>query len=231
MVQKYDLPKDEFDFNSVEFGTAPEKKTEQKPTNETEEKAVETEAPQENETIVEAVEPQAEKKKKGGRKSTTHDVKGKVDFVNRDKAIHEPLIAYITFSSADKKLIRELAVRQFLLAYDMTEDYAAKILCFVYDNVTEIEKRKVYLLGGQVIADSLGLSYPTVQKIVQRLHKKNIVIKETFIKNAYHLSEEAITFFESISNNKQVLLTFKEIEEEQLEAINKDGSVNEDMIK
>ena len=168
-------------------------------------------------------------KKKGGRKSTTHDVKGKVDFVNRDKAIHEPLIAYITFSSADKKLIRELAVRQFLLAYDMTEDYAAKILCFVYDNVTEIEKRKAYLLGGQVIADSLSLSYPTVQKIVQRLHKKNIVIKEPVIKNAYHLGEEASTFFKSISNNKQVLLTFKELEEEQLEAVNEDGSLNEEM--
>lgn len=168
-------------------------------------------------------------KKKGGRKSTAHDVKGKVDFVKREKAIHEPIIADITFASADRKLVRELAVRQFLLAYNMTEDYAAKILCFVYDNVTEVENRKVYLLGGQVIADRLGLSYPTVQKIVQRLHKKNIVIKEPVIKNAYHLGEEASTFFESISNNKQVLLTFKEIEEEQLEAFNEDGSLNEEM--
>ena len=222
MVQKYDLPQDESGIKGVEV-------TEQMPTNEAEEKAVETEAPQENETVVEAVEPQAEKKKKGGRKSTTHDVKGKVDFVNRDQAIHEPLIAYITFSSADKKLIRELAVRQFLLTYDMTEDYAAKILCFVYDNVTEIEERKVYLLGGQVIADRLGLSYPTVQKIVQRLHKKNIVIKEPVIKNAYHLGEETSMFFKSISNNKQVLLTFKELEEEQLEAVNEDGTLNEEM--
>lgn len=169
-------------------------------------------------------------KKKGGRKSTAHDVKGKVDFVKREKAIHEPIIADITFASADKKLVRELAVRQFLLAYNMTEDYAAKILCFVYDNVTEIENRKVYLLGGQVIADSLGLSYPTVQKIVQRLHKKNIVIEEPVIKNAYHLGEEASTFFKSISNNKQVLLTFKELEDEQLEAVNEDGSLNEEMV-
>lgn len=184
--------------------------------------------PQEVDTKAEEQEV-SQTKKKGGRKSTAHDVKGKVDFVMRDKAIHEPLIADITFSSADKKLIRELAVRQFLLAYDMTEDYAAKILCFVYDNVTEIEKRKVYLLGGQVIADSLGLSYPTVQKIVQRLHKKNIVIKEPVIKNAYHLGEEADRFFKSISNNKQVLLTFKAIEEEQLEAVNEDGSLNEEM--
>ena len=148
-------------------------------------------------------------KKKGGRKGAIYDVKGKVDFVKRDKAIHEPLIADITFASADKKLVRELAVRQFMLAYDMTEDFAAKILCFVYDETTEIEKRKVYTLGNQVIADRLGLSYLTVQKIVQKLHKKNIVIKEAFIKNAYHLSEETITFFESISNNKKLLLTFK----------------------
>lgn len=222
MVRKYDLPQDEFDFNGVEV-------TEQKPTYEAEEKAVETEAPQEKKTVVEAVKPQP-KKKKGGRKGAIYDVKGKVDFVKRDKAIHEPLIADITFASADKKLVRELAVRQFLLAYGMTEDFAAKILCFVYDETTEIEKRKVYTLGNQVIADRLELSYLTVQKIVQKLHKKNIVIKETFIKNAYHLSEEAITFFESISNNKQVLLTFKEIEEEQLEAVNEDGSLNEEMV-
>ena len=169
-------------------------------------------------------------KKKGGRKSTTHDVKGKVDFVKREKAIHEPVIADITFSSTDKKLIRELVVRQLLLAYDMTEDYAAKILCFVYDEATTIEGRRVYLLGGQVIADRLGLSYPTVQKIVQRLHKKNIVIKEPLIKNAYHFAEITSTFFKSISDNKQVLLTFKEIEEEQLEAVNEDGSLNEEMV-
>jgi len=206
----------EFNFSKVELGTVPEKKNVQKPEQETEEKAVE------------AVKP--EKKKKGGRKGAIYDVKGKVDFVKRDKAIHEPLIADITFASADKKLVRELAVRQFMLAYGMTEDFAAKILCFVYDETTEIEKRKVYTLGNQVIADRLGLSYLTVQKIVQKLHKKNIVIKETFIKNAYHLSEEASTFFKSISDNKQVLLTFKEIEEEQLEAVNEDGSLNEEMV-
>lgn len=206
----------EFNFSKVELGTVPEKKNVQKPEQETEEKAVE------------AVKP--EKKKKGGRKGAIYDVKGKVDFVKRDKVIHEPLIADITFASADKKLVRELAVRQFMLAYGMTEDYAAKILCFVYDETIEIEKRKVYTLGNQVIADRLGLSYLTVQKIVQKLHKKNILIREPFIKNAYHLSEEAEQFFKSISNNKQVVLTFKELEEEQLEAVNEDGSLNEEMV-
>lgn len=213
----------EFNFSKVEVREEHTEENEQMPTNEAEEQEKATDTKTEEQKALKT-------KKKGGRKSTAHDLKGKVDFVNRDKAIHEPTIADITFSSTDKKLIRELAVRQFLLAYDMTEDFASKILCFVYDNVTEIEKRKVYLLGGQVIADRLELSYPTVQKIVQRLHKKNIVIKEPLIKNAYHLSEEAITFFKSISNNKQVLLTFKEIEEEQLEAVNEDGSLNEEMV-
>lgn len=215
----------EFNFSKVEVREehTEEEEIEQMRTSEAEEQEKATDTKTEEQKALKA-------KKKGGRKSTAHDLKGKVDFVMRDKAIHEPLIADITFSSTDKKLIRELTLRQFLLAHDMTEDFAPKILCFVYDNVTEIEKRKVYLLGGQVIADSLGLSYPTVQKIVQRLHKKNIVIKEPLIKNAYHLSEEAITFFKSISNNKQVLLTFKEIEEEQLEAVNEDGSLNEEMV-
>lgn len=169
-------------------------------------------------------------KKKGGRKSTSYDFKGKVDFVKREKAIREKMVADIAFTSADRKLVRELAVRQYLFAHNMTEDYAAKILCFIYDKVTEIEGRKVYLLGNQEIADNLDLSYPTVQKIVQRLHKKNIVTKEPFIKNAYHIGEEAERFFQSISNNIQIVLTFDAIEEEQLEAVNEDGTVNEEMV-
>lgn len=207
----------------AELGQVAEKKVEQMPTNEAEEQEKATDTKTEEQKVSHA-------KKKGGRKSAIYDVKGKVDFVKREKAIREPIVADITFASADKKLVRELTVRQFLLAYDMTEDYAAKILCFVYDEATTIEGRRVYLLGGQVIADRLGLSYPTVQKIVQRLHKKNIVIKEPVIKNAYHLGEEADRFFKSISNNKQVVLTFEELEDEQLEAVNEDGSLNEEMV-
>lgn len=182
------------------------------------------------------VEIEAEKKKvsqakkKGGRKSMSYDAKTEVDFVKRDKAIHEPFIADITVSATDKKLIRELAVRQFLTAYDMTEDYAAKILCFMYDESVVVNNHKVYSLGNQEIADSLGLSYPTVQKIVQKMNKKSVIIKEPIIKNGYQFWHEIIRFLESISNNAQILLTFKAIEEEQLEAVNEDGSLNENMV-
>ena len=73
--------------------------------------------------------------KKGGRKSISYDFKGKVDFVKREKAIREKMIADITFSSTDRKLVRELAVRQYLFAHNMTEDYAAKILCFIFQHL------------------------------------------------------------------------------------------------
>lgn len=170
-------------------------------------------------------------KKKGGRKSMSYDVKAEVDFVKRDKAIHEPFITDITFSSTDKNLVRELAVRQLLTAYDMTEDYAAKILCFMYDESVVLNNHKVYCLGNQKIADSLGLSYPTVQKIVQKMNKKSVILKDQILKNGYIFKNAINMFLESISNNAQILLTFKAIEEEQLEAINKDGSLNEDMVK
>lgn len=183
--------------------------TEHKPTNETEEKAVEIEVPQKNKVEEQKV---SQAKKKGGRKSTAHDVKGKVYFVKRDKAIHEPLIADITFSSTDKKLIRELAVRQFVLAYNMTEDYASKILCFIYDNANELDGHNIYFDGLQAISEALELSYPTVQKNMY-----------------YEPSVEANRFFKSISNNVQILLTFEVAEEEQLGAFNEDESFNEEM--
>ena len=104
-------------------------------------------------TTSEAVKQEpAPAKKKGGRKSISHDLKYKVDFVKRDKAIHERTITDITIYSEDKALVRELAVRQFLFAYDITEDYAAKILWFIYEKSNKIEAEKVYLLGIQVIA-------------------------------------------------------------------------------
>lgn len=185
--------------------------------------------PQEVDTKAEEQEV-SQAKKKGGRKPMNYDVEAFVDFVKREKAIHEPIIAEVTFSSTDKKLIRELAVRQFLLAYNITEDYAPKILCFIHDESVLIEDRKVYYQGNQEIAARLGLSYPTVQKIVQRFHIEGVIFRQEFMKNGYRLGALTERFFKSISNNKQVLLSFETIEEEQLETVNEDGSLNEEMV-
>lgn len=220
MVQKYDLPRDESGNKAVEV-------TEQKPTYEAEKKEVEAVEPQEKKTVVEAVEP----KKKGGRKSVAlPTIEQKLDFVSRDKVIRERKVADFTVK-AERSVVRELAVRHLMLNYDITEDYASKIACFIYDNAEEVKGHSIYFDGLQAISEALELSYPTVQRTVKKLRDKKVITKATIGQNAYELSAEADQFFKSISNNIQVVLTYEPVEEEQLEAINKDGSLNEDMVK
>lgn len=208
--------KDEkFNFSKVELGTVPEKKTEQKPNQEA------------KKTVVEAVKPQ--KKKKGGRKSVAlPTIEQKLDFVKRDKAIREHEVADFTVK-AERSAVRELAVRHLMLNYDITEDYASKITCFIYDNAKKLDGHVIYFDGLQVIAEALGLSYPTVQKTVKKLREKNVITKAAIGQNSYELSAEAERFFKSISNNIQIVLTFEPVEEVQLEAVNQDGTLNEEM--
>lgn len=193
----------------------------------TEEKAVETEASQEKKVVVEAVKPQA--KKKGGRKSIIVPIiEQKLDFVKRDKVIREHEVADFSVRTTKDGAL-ELATRHFMLNYDITEDYASKILVYIHANAQELNGQRIYFDGLQAIAEALELSYPTVQKTVKKLREKNIIGKAAIGQNSYELSAEANRFFKSISNNIQIVLTFEVAEEEQLEAINKDGSLNEEM--
>lgn len=213
----------------VEVRTAPTLELKKQPEKEAEEKTVETVEPQEKKTVVEAVKP--EKKKKGGRKSVAlPTIEQKLDFVSRDKVIRERKVADFTVK-AERSVVRELAVRHLMLNYDITEDYASKIACFIYDNAEEVKGHSIYFDGLQAISEALELSYPTVQRTVKKLRDKKVITKATIGQNAYELSAEADQFFKSISNNIQVVLTYEPVEEEQLEAINKDGSLNEDMVK
>lgn len=194
----------------------------------TEEKAVETEASQEKKVVVEAVKPQA--KKKGGRKSIIVPIiEQKLDFVKRDKVIREHEVADFSVRTTKDGAL-ELATRHFMLNYDITEDYASKILVYIHANAQELNGQRIYFDGLQAIAEALELSYPTVQKTVKKLREKNIISKAAIGQNSYELSAEANRFFKSISNNIQIVLTFEVAEEEQLEAINKDGSLNEEMV-
>lgn len=222
MVQKYDLPRDESGNKAVEV-------TEQKPTYEAEKKEVEAVEPQEKQTVVEAVEPQP--KKTGGRKSVAlPTIEQKLDFVSRDKVIHERKVADFTVK-AERSVVRELAVRHLMLNHDITEDYASKITCFIYDNAEEVKGHSIYFDGLQAISEALELSYPTVQKTVKKLRDKKVITKATIGQNAYELSAEADEFFKSISNNIQVVLTYEPVEDIQLETVNEDGTLNEDMVK
>lgn len=213
----------------AESGQVHKKKVEQMSTNEVEEKAVETEASQEKKVVVEAVKPQP--KKKGGRKSIQVPIiEQKLDFVKRDKVIREHEVADFSVRTTKDGAL-ELATRHFMLNYDITEDYASKILVYIHANAQELKGQRIYFDGMQAIAEALELSYPTVQKTVKKLRDKKIIGKASIGQNSYELSTEANRFFNSISNNIQIVLTFEVAEEEQLEAINKDGSLNEDMVK
>lgn len=213
----------------VEVRTVPTLELKKQPKQEAEEKTVETVEPQEKKTVVEAVKPQP--KKKGGRKSVDlPTIEQKLDFVSRDKVIRERKVADFTVK-AERSVVRELAVRHLMLNYNITEDYASKITCFIYDNAEEVKGHSIYFDGLQAIAEGLELSYPTVQKTVKKLRDKKVITKATIGQNAYELSDEADEFFKSISNNIQVVLTYEPVEEVQLETVNKDGSLNEDMIK
>lgn len=215
--------KDGFAFVGVEVGTVPEKKIEQKTTDK-----AETEASQEKKIVVESVKPE---KKKGGRKSIQVPIsEPKLDFVKRDKVIREHEVADFSVRTTKDRAL-ELATRHFMLNHDITEDYASKILVFIHANAQELNGQRIYFDDMQDIAEALELSYPTVQKTVKKLRDKKIISKASIGKNNYELSAEANRFFKSISNNVQIVLTFEVVEEEQLEAINKDGSVNEDMVK
>ena len=212
--------KDEFAFVGVEVGTVPEKKIEQKPTDK-------AEASQEKKLVVEAVEP----KKKGGRKSIQVPIsEPKLDFVKRDKVIREHEVADFSVRTTKDGAL-ELATRHFMSNHDITEDYASKILVYIHANAQELNGQRIYFDDMQDIAEALELSYPTVQKTVKKLRDKKIISKASIGKNNYELSAEANRFFKSISNNVQIVLTFEVVEEVQLEAINKDGSLNEDMVK
>lgn len=206
---------DGFDFSKVEVREERKQENEHKPTDEV------------KRTVVEAVKPQ---KKKGGRKSVAlPTIEQKLDFVKRDKVIREREVADFTVR-AERNAVRELAVRHLVLNYDITEDYASKILCFIHDNAKELNGHSIYFDGLQAIAEALGLSYPTVQKTVKKLREKNVITKAAIGQNSYELSAEAERFFKSISNNIQIVLTFEPVDEEQLEAINEDGSLNENMV-
>lgn len=220
---------DENAFVDVEVREARPSEMKKNPTDEVEEQAVETEAPQEEKkTVVEAVKP---KKKKGGRKSIQVPIsEPKLDFVNRDKVIREHEVADFSVRTTKDGAL-ELATRHFMSNHDITEDYASKILVYIHANAQELNKQRIYFDGLQAIAEGLELSYPTVQKTVKKLRDKKIISKASIGQNSYELSAEANRFFKSISNNIQIVLTFEVVEDVQLEAINKDGSVNEDMVK
>ncbi len=204
--------------NFDEFEEKPVKQPEQK----------QTEAPQKADQP-QAPTPENPKKSKAGRKSRKKDqeaLETELKMVGKKHVLHEKEVLEITYKSIDKNLLRDLLVKQLLTAYQINEDTAPSILNFLWEEASVLNGNKTYISSLQEVAKSLQLSYPSVQKVVKKLDEKEILVKT---KHGYWFSELLEQFFESLTVNQQIVLTFEEKDEEQLEAITKDSKINEEM--
>lgn len=187
-----------------------------------------TEAPKADQP--QAPTPESPKKSKAGRKSRKKDQEAldtELKMVKKKHVLHEAEVLEITYKSIDKNLLRDLLVKQLLTAYQINEDTAPSILNFVWEEASVLNGNKTYIDSLQEVARSLELSYPSVQKVIKKLVEKGILFKNK--RGHYWFSELLESFFDSLTVNQQIVLTFEELEEEQLEAITKDSKINEEM--
>lgn len=169
-----------------------------------------------------------EGKARGGRKArVSHDeLHAEFLMVSKKSVIHEAEVLEVRFRSLNKALIMELLFKQFLQAKDIYEDNAPTVIGYMWNHARIVDGRKMYLDTLNETAKAIGVSYPSTQKIVKKMLDKGILEKE---RNGVAFDSLLIKFLESLTVNKQMVFTFEELEEEQLEAIDESGRVNEQM--
>lgn len=191
----------------------------------------EAQAPVEvTETLNEPLESPSEApvaKKKSGRKArNTEDLHASVEMIAKKHAIHEPKILEITFKSMLEKALLELMVREILGAHEIHEDSAPALLVYMWDKAPMLEGRKTYLDTLQQTAEGAGIGYSNVQKLTKKLLEKGLLTKEPHGLGFSTLLED---FFASLTDNKQILLTFEHLQDEQMESITENSEINEEM--
>ena len=152
------------------------------------------------------------------------------DVVKRAQAIHEPNVAVVTYCDDNKKKLRELATRFYLSAFNIDDEAPAVVLNHMYEHSISFEGHKVYGRTLAYITNEVGLSYPTVQRAVKKMVDKAVLKQSEHIANTWGFSNSTNAFYRSIQNNAQIVLTFEPVEEMQTEAINEDGTINQDFL-
>lgn len=166
-------------------------------------------------------------KKKSGRKARkTEDLHASVEMIAKKNAIHESEILEITFKSMMEKALLELMCRELLSAYDVHEDSAPALLVYMWHKASMVDGRRVYLDTLQQTAEGAEIGYSNVQKLVKKITEKGLLEKE---RNGLTFSALLEDFFGSLTENKQILLTFEKLQEEQMESIDEEGHINESM--
>ena len=152
------------------------------------------------------------------------------DVVKRAQAIHEPNVSVVTYRDDNKKKLRELATRFYLSAFGIDDEAPAVVLNHMYEHSVSFEGHKVYGRTLSYITNEVNLSYPTVQRAVKKMVDKAVLKQSEHIANTWEFSASTNAFYHSIQNNAQIVLTFEAVEEMQTEAINEDGSINQDFL-
>lgn len=172
---------------------------------------------------------EAPKKSRAGRKprKPREAVHTSLEMVDKKKALHEAKVLEITYKSLDKALLMDLLTKQYLTALEIHEDSAPTVLNHLWREARNVDGRRMYTSSLQATAQALELSYASVQKVVKKMISKRLLAKEA---DGFLTFDSLLaSFFESLTVNKQVVLTFEDLEEEQLESITKDSKVNEAM--
>lgn len=179
-----------------------------------------------NETPESPTETPVSKKKSGRKARKTEDLHASVEMLPKKNAIKEDKVLEITFESMSEKVLLELMCRELLGAYDVNEDSAPALLVYMWQNAHVLEERKTYLGTLQQTAEGAKIGYSNVQKLTKKLLEKGLLTKET---HGLGFSSLLESFFESLKKHKQILLTFEHLKEEQMEAIDESGHINESM--
>lgn len=179
-----------------------------------------------NETLESPSEAPVAKKKSGRKARKTEDLHASVEMIVKKNAIQASNILEITFKSMIEKALLELMCRELLSAYDVHEDSAPALLVYMWHKASMVDGRRVYLDTLQQTAEGAEIGYSNVQKLVKKMTEKSLLEKG---RNGLSFSALIEDFFGSLTENKQILLTFEKIQEEQMEAIDKEGHINESM--
>lgn len=152
------------------------------------------------------------------------------DVVKRAQAIHEPNVSVVMYRDDNKKKLRELATRVYLSAFGVDDEASAAVLNHMHEHSISFEGHKVYGRTLAYITSEVGLSYPTVQRAVKKMVDKAVLKQSEHIANTWEFSSSTNAFYHSIQNNAQIVLTFEPVEKMQTEAINEDGTINQDFL-
>lgn len=169
--------------------------------------------------------PTTPKLKRGRPFKDSSDHKTTLSMVDKKHLLHESEILEISKKSIDKATLERLLFQIMLYGVGITEDHAPKVLAYLWHHAQTLDARKTYIKPLKHLSKELGLSYPTVQNVVKKLVDEALLER---LEDGLAFSNLLVAFIESTEHNKQIVFSLEEAEE-QLEAIDEDGHINEEM--